>query len=532
MDPDKARSFLNPRLTDMADPMLLKGMEDAVAVILKAIRKSKEITIYGDYDADGLTAAALLLRFFSFIGLPVSAYIPDRLREGYGLHREAVQEIAKRGCGLIITVDCGVGNSSEIAFAKEMGMEVVVTDHHQVPEDFQGGCPVVNPRQLGCSFLHNNLAGVGVAFFLVIALRRALRQESWFESRPEPDLKEYLDLVSLGTVADRAPLQGQNRMLVKTGMRVMARSRWPGMRALMKVSGLSAHEIGADDLAFRLGPRLNAPGRMGDPEIGLKLLMEQDLLLAKDYALDVDGINNRRQSVEQGILDQIDEMIRAREGVGNLRSLLLAGEDWHRGVLGIVASRLVDRYHRPTLVLSIQNGVAVGSGRSIDGFNLYGALSRLSHVFEKFGGHAHAAGFTLKAGNVERLERGLEGITREVLNDVDLVPTVKVDAELGLQEIDSKMIRHIDALSPFGAGNPEPLFLARSLEVLSSRIVGERHLKLRVGQGKKDFEAIGFGLAGRHPLQGRAVNLVFTPELNRWQGYEQIQLRIADLEAT
>jgi single-stranded-DNA-specific exonuclease len=514
----------------MADPMLLKGMEDAVAVILKAIQNHKKITIYGDYDADGLTATALLLRFFSFIGVPVSSYIPDRLKEGYGIHREALQKIAKRGCGLIITVDCGVGNSREIALAKEMGMEVVITDHHQVPDDFQGECPVVNPHQRGCSFLHKHLAGVGVAFFLVVALRTALRKEGWFRSRPEPDLKTYLDLVSLGTVADRAPLLSQNRMLVMAGMRVLARSRWPGMRALMEVSGLSEHEIGADDLAFRLAPRLNAPGRMGNSEIGLKLLIEQDPALAKDCALELDISNNRRQSVERGILDQIDDMLRARQGVEHVRSLVLAGEDWHRGVLGIVASRLVRQYHRPTLVLGIQEDMAVGSGRSVDGFNLYKALSRLGHIFEKFGGHAHAAGFTLKADKVEMLERGLEDITREVLDDADLVPAVKVDAEIGLQDITPETIRQIDALSPFGAGNPEPLFLVRSLEVLGSRVVGERHLKLRVGQGKKGFEAIGFGLSGKYPLHGKAVNMVFTPELNRWQGYERIQLRIADIE--
>ena len=524
----QAESFLRLRLADIADPMLLKDMDDALAVILETIENQERITIYGDYDADGLTATALLLNFFSSCEIPVSFYIPNRLEEGYGLNKGAVEKIAANGPGLIITVDCGISNGKEIALARGLDMKVIVTDHHQIPKRFQADCPVINPHQADCPFPFKDLAGVGIAFFLALAIRAALRKKGWFATRPEPDLKEYLDLVALGTVADRAPLLDQNRILVNGGMGVMARSRWAGIGAMKEVADVRGRKITTDDLAFRLAPRLNAPGRMGYPDTGVRILTVEEPLLAKALAVKINAANSERQSVERHIFDQVEDMIKSTEGIGGRRSLVMAGKDWHKGVLGIVASRLVEKYHRPSLVINIQDGVAVGSGRSIAGFNLYSALSHLGHLFEKFGGHAHAAGFTLKEDNLEILRSELEGLAREILSDEDMAPAIDVDAEISLQDITLEMVGQIRALSPFGEGNPEPLFLARSLEVLGSRVVGERHLKLRVRQGGKTFEGIGFGLSDRHPLTGKALDVVFTPELNLWQGYETIQLRIAD----
>ena len=345
----------------MADPMLMTGMSDALAIILKAIENRKKITIYGDYDADGLTATALLSNFFSSLGIQVSSYIPDRLREGYSLNGEAISKIAKNRTELIITVDCGTTNAREIALAKTLGMNVVVTDHHQVPEDFQTQCPVVNPHQPGCPFPFKDLAGVGLAFFLTVAVRTALREIGWFRTRPEPDLKEYLDLVALGTVADRVPLLDQNRILVHYGIGVMAKSRWPGISAMKEVAGIANTEITADDLAFRLGPRLNAPGRMGDSRIGIRALTVHEPTLARDLALRINAANNQRQGVEQNILNQIEGVIRSDGGIRDSRTIVVAGENWHKGVLGIVASRLVDKYHRPSLVLNIQDDLASGS---------------------------------------------------------------------------------------------------------------------------------------------------------------------------
>ncbi len=528
-DPSQADSFLHLRLANMADPMLLKGMADALDMILEAVENRKKITIYGDYDADGLTATALLFNFFSSLDIPVSSYIPNRLTEGYGLNRGAIETIAGNGTALIITVDCGTSNQEEIALARNLNMKVVVTDHHQVPKHFQPDCPYVNPHQPDCLFPFKDLAGVGVAFFLAVAIRAVLREKGWFGTRPEPDLKEYLDLVALGTVADRVPLLDQNRMLVNNGMEAMAGSRWAGIRAIKDVADIRGSEITAEHLAFRLAPRLNAPGRVGDPDIGIQILTSHEPIVANNLALKVNAANTRRQSVEQNIIDEIEDMIKAADGIGERKTLFFGTEDWHKGVLGIVASRLVAKYYRPSLVFNTRDGVVVGSGRSIDGFNLYRALSQLSHLFERFGGHAHAAGFTLKADKLQTFEKELEDLAREMLSDEDLVPTIDVDSEIPLQDITPEMVRQIRSLSPFGEGNPEPIFLARSLEVLESRVVGKRHLKLRVSQRGKPIEAIGFELADKHSLEGKTIDMVFTPELNQWQGYENIQLKVIDL---
>ena len=527
---DSVHSFIHPQLANMADPMMMKGMNEALATILKSIENKEKVTIYGDYDADGLTATALLFNFFSSLDVPVSGYVPNRLKEGYGLNREAIEKIAECGTRLMITVDCGISNKEEISFAKSLGMKVVVTDHHQVPNGFQANCPVINPHQRTCPFPFKDLAGVGLAFFLAVAVRACLRERGWFKSKPEPDLKTYLDLVALGTVADRVPLLGQNRMLVKCGLGILANTRWPGIDAMKAVANIGATEITGDVLAFRLAPRLNAPGRMGDPEIGLKMLTTADPHKARDLALEVNTMNSHRQNVEKDILGQIDGLIKTTEGVKDLKTLFFAGEGWHKGVLGIVASRLVDKYHRPALVSNIQDGTAVGSGRSIDSFNLYSAMGQLSHLFERFGGHAHAAGFSLKAKKLDRLKKEFEAIANDTLGDEILVPALEVDAEIALNDISHKMIGEIKALSPFGEGNPDPLFCARSLNVLESRIVGDQHLKLRVRQEEKCFEAIGFGLAGKYPLDGETVNMVFRPELNHWKGYDRIELRVVDLE--
>jgi single-stranded-DNA-specific exonuclease len=370
---------------------------------------------------------------------------------------------------------------------------------------------------------------MGLAFLLTVAVRTALRQIGWFRTRSEPDLREYLDLVALGTVADRVPLLDQNRILVHYGIKAMAESRWPGISAMKEVAGIENPGITADDLAFRLGPRLNAPGRMGDSYTGIRALIAQDPILSRDLALRLNSANSQRQSVEQNILNQIEGVIEKNGGVKDSRTLVVAGENWHKGVLGIVASRLVDKYHRPSLVLSLQGDMAYGSGRSIEDFNLYKALTKLGPLFERFGGHAHAAGFTLKAANLNILENELESLAKKTLQDSDMIPAIEVDAKISIDNIRPEMLHEIKALSPFGERNPEPFFYAGPLKVLESRIVGERHLKLRVRQGKRSYEAIGFGMADKHPLEGKTINMVFTPELNRWQGYENIQLRVADI---
>ncbi len=531
-DKESVQAFLQPLLADMADPMLMKGMRGGLSLILKAIHKQDRITIFGDYDADGLTATAVLYNFFLSINVPVSYYIPDRLNEGYGLSNRAIEKISKDGTHLIITVDCGISNEREISFAQSLGMDVVVTDHHQVPDDFNLDCPAINPHQSGCHFPFKSLAGVGVAFFLTVAIRAELREKGRFKSQPEPDLKEYLDLVALGTVADRVPLTGQNRLLVNHGIDIMAGTRWAGIKAMMEVADLKDGEISSEDLAFKIAPRLNAPGRIGETHLGIQVLTTQDAISVKNLALRINAANIKRQGIERDIFDRIEDMIKMGGGIRDRRILFLGEEEWHKGVLGIVASKLIDKYYRPSLVFSIRDGLAVGSGRSIDGFNLFWAMNRFPQLFEKFGGHSHAAGFTLKTENLETLEIELNSLAKEILREEDLTPSISVDAELALNSISNETIQQIRSLSPFGAGNPEPVFVARSLEVLDARVVGGRHLKFKVrqaGEGKP-LEAIGFGMGERYPLEGKTVNMVFTPELNRWQGYENIQLKVVDMK--
>jgi single-stranded-DNA-specific exonuclease len=526
-DTTAIQSFLSPRLSQMIDPMRMKGMDEAVKSIVLAMEEHEKITVYGDYDADGLTATALLATFLSHLGLSVETYVPDRLKEGYGLNEAAIKLIRENGTGLIITVDCGISNDREVSLAKRLGMDVVITDHHLVPSGFQPQCPVINPHQPGCSFPFKGLSGVGLAFFLAVGLRAALREKGWFKSRSEPDLRDYLDLVALGTMADRVPLLGQNRILVSGGVSRMADSIWPGIRAIMNVAGVGISDVSSEDLAFRVAPRLNAPGRMGDSLMGLQILMTEKQTEAHVLASKIDATNVRRRALEQEILEQTTAMI--DDQMESRRTLLLASENWHTGVLGIVASRLVDRYHKPVMIAAIKDGIAVGSGRSIDGFDLHSAMKKVSHCFLRFGGHSHAAGFTLEVSQLEALRKGLEEEAQEHLRPKDMIPTIRVDSELSFKNITLDVIHQINALAPFGEGNPEPVFMARSVKVFESRIVGERHLKLRLGQGGQALDAIAFGLGNRHPLKGISTDFLFTPEVNRWKGTENVQLKIIDL---
>ena len=527
---DSVSDFLAPRLSGLMDPLLLKDMDAALDLIIRALENREKISVYGDYDADGITSTALLINFFKELEIPVSFHIPNRLREGYGLHRRAVEQMANEGCGLVITVDCGTANRKEIEHAMACGMKVVVTDHHQVPKDFDPVCPVVNPHREDSLFPFRELAGVGVAFFLAVALRAALRERAYFRNRPEPDLRNFLDLVALGTVADMVPLLDQNRILVNYGLEVLKTSSLPGIRALQETADMPLARLTPNDLAFRLAPRLNASGRMGSAERGVRILTTDDPSVARDLGEALNNMNSRRQGIEQEVLAQIEEMILSTGGLEARRTLVLSGRGWHKGVLGIVASRLVERYYRPALVINIQEGMATGSGRSIDGFNLHEVLVRYGNLFERFGGHRHAVGFTLEESHVETLSQGLEDAAWRLLSEEDLIPVIEIDGEVTLQEMTMETLQQIESLAPFGPGNPEPVFYSPFLEVLDSRVVGERHLKLKVGRRGNVHEAIGFGLGDLHPLGGEPIRMVFTPEINEWQGYKRIQLRIVDLE--
>jgi len=527
---EDAESFLHPKLSNLHDPMLLKDMEESTDLIISALERQEKIAVYGDYDADGLTSTALLVNFFSDLGIPVLYYIPDRINEGYSLNPEAIHKLAKKGVKLIITVDCGISNIKEIELAQSLGIKIVITDHHQIPEDFSPVCPVINPNRPDSRFPFKALAGVGVAFFLAAGMRTRIREKGWFKYATEPDLKQYLDIVALGTIADVAPLNDQNRILVVAGMEAMKTSRWFGIEAMKKTCGIDNRDISSGDIAFKLAPRLNAPGRVGDNSTGITALITDNYSIAVNTARELNRINSERQKIESKIIDDIEENILPELDMQNQKTILLSKPGWHKGVLGIVASRLLDKYHRPTIILTIKDGVAIGSGRSIDGFNLYESMTELKDLFIKFGGHYHAAGCTLDANNIKALSQGIEEIAQRILSYEDLIPSIKVDDEINLEKLTLETVYDIRSLEPFGAENPEPVLYSGNLEVLDSRIVGEKHLKLRVKQGQKIHDAIGFNLSYMHPIDGKTVNMVYSPEINRWNGNEKVQLRVLDIE--
>ncbi len=529
-EPSDAQNFLSPRLSHLHQPLELKDMDRAVEMILDSIDRQEKITIYGDFDADGLTATALLLNFFNLLSVPASYYVPNRLTEGYGLNPQALEKIAEAGTGLIITVDCGVSDTREISLAGTLGMKIIVTDHHQLPDGFQPLCPVINPHRPDSVFPFKYLSGVGLAFFLAAGVRAALRQRGWFTSRPEPDLRTCLDLVALGTVADMVPLQGQNRVLVSAGIEKMRNALSPGLHAIAEMASIVPSQITPYDIAFKMAPRLNASGRLGSAEMCVVTLTTTQPKVARKLARQLETMNSQRQSIERDILHRIEDEISSKGIPEHQKTLIFWGKDWHRGVLGIVASRLLEKYHRPVVVLSVQDGIAAGSGRSVGGFNLYQALCQLRPCLRRFGGHEHAAGLALDASRLREFSGALEGLAQDHLTDDDLRGTIEIDAETSLREMDLEMVRRLHSLAPFGPANPEPLLLARNVKVLESRVVGDHHLKAKVKQDGAVVETIGFRLWESHPLHGKTINMAFTPEIDRWQGRETVQLRMIDLE--
>jgi len=529
--PDSAESFLSPRLANLRDPFLLKDMDKAVELIADGIAAGKRITIYGDYDADGITATALLVDFFSKLKAPVSFYIPHRLDEGYGLNETAVKGIAEGGTEILITVDCGISSSLEIAMAQGLGLEVVVTDHHQIPGDFQPICPTINPLRPDSAFPFRDLAGVGLAFYLAIAIRSHLRDRGFFNNGPEPDLKPYLDLVALGTVADIVPLVGENRIFVKSGLAVLMEGARPGINALREVSGIRAGQvITTDDIAFRLAPRLNALGRLGPASSAVRMLTTGSAAEAESIAKRMDYLNAQRQAIESRITLESFEKIERMEDLDTRRTFVLYDRKWHRGVVGIVASKIVEQYYRPTLILGLEGELLKGSGRSIEGFNLYEALCDLSDLLDHFGGHYYAAGLSLHVGKAQEFMERFEEIARNRLDQDSLIPRVEVDALLDLDAVTHQLLKELELFMPCGYANPQPLFCSRPVEVTSSRVVGESHLRLKVRQGGVSFDCIAFRKAMFHPLDGRSVELLFHIGTNTWQGRESIQLTVVDMK--
>jgi single-stranded-DNA-specific exonuclease len=516
--------YLQSRLLSLPDPFLLPDMERAALRLADAVQTGETIVIHGDYDVDGITGTALLVETLRALGASVGYHIPLRLKDGYGLSAVALRQSAQEGARVIVSVDCGISAVDEARLAADLGLDLIITDHHQPPETLPVALAVVAPSRSDSLFPFRSLAGVGVAFFLLVGLRKVLRERGFFAQRPEPDLRRGLDLVALGTIADIVPLQGVNRILTRFGLILLSQSARPGVRALRDVAAVKEVTCGA--VGFRLAPRLNAAGRLEDASLGVELLLESSHERAREIAGMLDGFNRERQKIEEVTLQQAVE--RLEQGEGREHSIVLADERWHPGVIGIVASRLVERCHRPVVLIALENGKGKGSARSIRGFHLYHALHACRDKLEGFGGHEFAAGVSICAEGVEVFAEALEEVARNLLTPEDLIPTVSHDGEVLLEEITAEALSDFDALAPFGAGNPEPSFVALGLQVAKMQTVGEKHLRFVARQGGYSFPCIAFGMAPRQEELCGEVDLLFTPGLNEYKGRTEIQLRIRD----
>jgi len=541
-EPVQAERFLEPRFEHLPNPFELKGIEAAVSRLQRALAQGERVCVYGDYDVDGVTSTALLVSVLRKLGGNVEFYVPHRLVEGYGLNVRALEKLAARGTRLVVSADCGVTAVAEIDAAARLGLDVVVIDHHTASQDLPRALAILNPHQPGCAFPGRELAAVGVAFHLLLALRKRLREAGWFASRPEPNLREVLDLVALGTIADVVPLTGPNRVLVHFGLKELARGARIGVVALKSVAQL-AGEVTAGDVGFKLGPRINAAGRLDDASVGVRLLLSEDPREARALAEQLDRANAERQDLQVRIAS---EAIAHAEKLGPpeaRRTLVVSSSGWHVGVVGIVAARLVERFHRPALVIAEEGGVAKGSGRSVEGFHLYDALARCAHHLTKFGGHKHAAGVTLDTGQISEFAEALEAEGREALDPAQLSARLRIDAELHPREVRMELASQLRRLAPFGAGNPEPVFFCRELSAHEVRFLpdkkgtGPGHLKLRLGEAATRvsdgesiaLEAIGFNLGGTVPVVGTRLDAAFQLAVDTWNGSERLQLKVKDL---
>lgn len=528
-DPDEAARFLEGRLRDLPDPAGLAGIEAAVRRLGRALAEDEPITAFGDYDVDGVSSTALLVSFLRACGARrVDYHIPHRVRDGYGLGAGAVDELAAKGTRLLVTLDCGITAVAEIEAAVEKGMEVIVVDHHQTPPALPPAAAILNPWQPGCRYPTRGLAAVGVTFLLCTALRRFLREQGWFASRPEPDLRDHLDLVALGTVADVVPLLGANRLLVRAGLRRLGAAERVGVRALKRAAGMEPEApVSAGQVGFRLGPRINAAGRLDDAGRAVELLLTEDPARAEALARALDAANAERQSIERSILEEASAQAEGQQA----KAVVVAGEGWHPGVVGIVASRLVERFRRPAVVIGVDpaTGVGRGSGRSIADFDLHEALNRCAAHLEGYGGHKQAAGLTIARERVSDFAQALSRVAEEGFDEEAARPVCVVEGLLRAEELDEPLCEALERLGPFGAGNPEPVLGLLGARV-RGRVVGASaasagHLKL-VLEEAPHVDAIGFGMGERLEELAPRVDLAFHLEMNEFRGVRRPQLRL------
>lgn len=529
---DEIKHYLSPSLQDLHNPLLMRDMKKAVERLIAALHQNKKIVVYGDYDADGITSVTVLFHFIKEIHGNAIFYIPDRVSEGYGLNSAAVKRFHSEGVGLIVTVDCGMANHEEISLAKQLGIDVIVLDHHEPSESLPPADAIVNPKRSDCSFPFKQLAAVGIVFNFLIALRGALRSEGFWSNGNCPNLRDYLDLVALGTIGDVVPLIDENRIFAKIGMELISQDTRMGIRALKMVCGLEGKTVEASRASFTLIPRINAAGRIASAGYAVELLLSEISEEAWKLAQKLEGFNKKRQSMERAIFAQLLETISKAATSGDKEPMVFSSPDWHPGVIGIVASKLADRFGRPAILISIKDGLGKGSGRSAADFNLFEGIKRCESHLLAYGGHRYAAGILIEEENIGPFTKQLGEIINDSCPEQEFTACTAIDAQCLLADINHELLTQIHLLAPFGNGNQEPILCARNVSVSSPGIVGNNHLKMRVSHEGASKDSIWFNkgqyLSGiNHSL----LDIVFTPKTNDWNGSESIQLVMKDARA-
>ena len=516
------KQFLSPTRKDFHDPFLIHDMEKAVERIIKAIEKQEKVTIYGDYDVDGITSITVLKSYLSDRGLEVETYIPNRLNEGYGLNKEAIEKIHNNGCQLMITVDCGISGIEEIEYANSLGIETIVTDHHEPGNDLPKAFAVIDNKRKDSNYPFRELAGVGVVFKLIqaISIKLGLAEEEYLK---------YLDIVCIGTISDIVPLVDENRVITKLGLMLVRQTKNIGLKAILKTSGYN--KIDSNTISFGVAPRINACGRMGVAEEALELFLSKNVNHVMELARKLNDHNRVRQETEKSIFEEALKQIQEKHLDEN-NTIVVGGENWHHGVIGIVSSKITEMYFKPSILLSFEgDDLGKGSGRSIPGFDLHDALMKCEDCIEKFGGHSMAIGITVKRENLEKLKQELENIAIEEKID-EIVPIIKIDARINLSEVNKEMVESLKELEPFGEGNKMPIFAFKNLKIDSIRALSEgKHLKLTLKDNNTIVSAIGFNMGelAQDYRIGDKIDVVGTLEINSFNGTDSIQINMKDL---
>ena len=528
---ESARAFLHPSLDQLHDPFLMRGMRDAVQRLLHAIDNQEPILIYGDYDVDGTTGTAVLLRALRMLGATAGYHVPHRFTEGYGIQQAGLEKAVRDGYKLVVSVDCGIRAHEPLHWAQANGLDIIITDHH-LPDEDEGSPPalaVLNPNQPGCHYPDKHLAGVGVAFKLIHALFR--------ERGREAQVPGFLKMVAIGTVADVAKLVGENRAIVTLGLSDLPRAVNPGLRALIEIAGCKDDsEMTAYDLGFRIGPRINAAGRMDAAAAVIELFQAKEKQEARRLAEHLDTRNRERKDAQREIFNRaIEEFESGAERAAQTHAAVIAGDGWHRGVIGLAASKIAERLHRPCVVISLDGDVGHGSARSIEAYHLFDGLTVCRDLLDKFGGHSHAAGLAIRREHIPEFRRRLNEHAASCLTEADLEPVLSIDCDVQPRSLAFQLLQDLSALEPFGAGNPRPVFATRDFRILSEpQIIKEQHLKLRVaGQDNRPIEAIwwhGLEELGETPKANQRIDLAYELEANRWNGDIKLQLNVRDMK--